>query len=416
MEDLNPIQTIRRHLREASQRLAEGQVEAAKSELEAALALDPANVTALALRERITAPPPKPTPALTADVRFPQRVATAAWIGFEQRIQSRRFSVLVENLRRAIAARDIVSARDALEEARLLRPDAPELDELDRRVASIASMTPASAREVIWRRGACAVLMLVLGVSMVAAFDWLRARRPTSLPHDPPPSVSLIESSAPLRIGEAPAAIRMVSAVAPQSEDPPNDHIALSQLRLPERQTMPSGEVSDNVVVPQRREPVRALTNETVMPSPSTPLAAATSSVTSPAAPSRPITAVPAATGEPAVEHEARVAEVLRRYARAYGELDARAARELWPTVDERALARAFDSLASQTVYLQDCDINVRGATAEASCRGHASYVGKIGSRETRIESRVWRFELRRDGDAWKIANAETQRPNRSNR
>ena len=57
------------------------------------------------------------------------------------------------------------------------------------------------------------------------------------------------------------------------------------------------------------------------------------------------------------------------------------------------------------------CAIDVRGTTANASCRGKASYVGKVGSGETRTEARVWRFELRRDGDAWKIETAEARRP-----
>ena len=104
------------------------------------------------------------------------------------------------------------------------------------------------------------------------------------------------------------------------------------------------------------------------------------------------------------------VAAVLNQYARAYGQLDAGAAREVWPTVNERALARAFAGLTSQDVAFDDCEIDVRGARANASCRGKASYVGKIGSGEQRTESRTWRFELRRDGDAWKIENAEARR------
>ena len=82
----------------------------------------------------------------------------------------------------------------------------------------------------------------------------------------------------------------------------------------------------------------------------------------------------------------------------------------MWPTVNERALARAFAGLTSQDVAFDDCEIDVRGARANASCRGRASYVGKIGSGEQRTESRTWRFELRRDGDAWKIENAEARR------
>jgi len=114
---------------------------------------------------------------------------------------------------------------------------------------------------------------------------------------------------------------------------------------------------------------------------------------------------------EPVREEESRVEAVLRQYARAYGNLDATAARDVWPSVDQRALARAFDSLRSQQLSLQDCQIDVDGSKANASCRGQAQYVGKVGSGEPRIEPRTWRFELRRDGDVWKIANAEARRP-----
>jgi hypothetical protein len=127
------------------------------------------------------------------------------------------------------------------------------------------------------------------------------------------------------------------------------------------------------------------------------------------------VSSVPTAAIEPArldtsIEDSARVADVLRRYARAYGDLDVGAARDVWPGVDERALARAFGSLASQSVSFDDCQIAVHGATANASCRGQASYVGKVGRGAPRIEPRTWRFELRRDGETWKIENAEARR------
>lgn len=100
----------------------------------------------------------------------------------------------------------------------------------------------------------------------------------------------------------------------------------------------------------------------------------------------------------------------MHRYAAAYGNLDVGAARDVWPNVDQRALARAFDSLASQTVSFDSCDIDVRGAVANASCRGQASYVGKVGRTEPRTEPRTWRFELRRDGERWTIERAEARR------
>ena len=104
---------------------------------------------------------------------------------------------------------------------------------------------------------------------------------------------------------------------------------------------------------------------------------------------------------------------MLDQYARAYGRLDVSAVRAVWPSVDERALARAFSDLSSQTVSFDRCDIAIDpqsgGSNAKASCYGKASYVGKVGSQQ-RTESRTVRFELKRDGDAWKIHKAQTAR------
>jgi hypothetical protein len=102
-----------------------------------------------------------------------------------------------------------------------------------------------------------------------------------------------------------------------------------------------------------------------------------------------------------------RVAQVLNQYARACERLDPTAARAVWPTVDERALTRAFASLESQDVSFDRCDIDVKGNVASASCRGTASYVGKIGNRQPRTEARQWNFELKLHGDDWKIEKAQ---------
>jgi hypothetical protein len=122
--------------------------------------------------------------------------------------------------------------------------------------------------------------------------------------------------------------------------------------------------------------------------------------------------AVVAAAAVPSVPppDRSRVEEVLRRYASAYRSLDAGAARAVWPSVDEKALARAFQNLESQSVSFDACDIDIRGAIANASCRGRASYIGKVGSREPRTEQRTWQFELRRSGDAWVIEGVDARR------
>lgn len=111
----------------------------------------------------------------------------------------------------------------------------------------------------------------------------------------------------------------------------------------------------------------------------------------------------------PAADPTREVGETLRRYADAYSRLDAAAARQVWPTVNERALARAFEGLASQGLAFDQCDVQVQGAEATAACRGRAQYVPKVGSREVVTERRLWTFRLRKADSGWLIQQAEAK-------
>jgi hypothetical protein len=104
------------------------------------------------------------------------------------------------------------------------------------------------------------------------------------------------------------------------------------------------------------------------------------------------------------------VRDTLQRYRVAYDDLDARSAQTVWPTVDEPALARAFEGLASQRLTFDDCVVDVAGAIATATCRGSASYVPREGTREARSEPRVWNFTLRKVGVRWEIDAARVGR------
>jgi hypothetical protein len=97
-------------------------------------------------------------------------------------------------------------------------------------------------------------------------------------------------------------------------------------------------------------------------------------------------------------------------YAEAYERLDASAARRIWPSVDERALARAFAGLQSQGITFERCQTEVNGSQALAVCSGRARYVPKVGPRDALTARRQWTFHLRRAGDnSWQIASAEVQ-------
>ena len=99
----------------------------------------------------------------------------------------------------------------------------------------------------------------------------------------------------------------------------------------------------------------------------------------------------------------------LNRYQDAFSTLDANAAHAVWPSVDVKALAKAFDQLEAQTFDLEGCDITVTGARAEADCAGNARYVRKVGNRALRVEPRRWRFTLRQTSDQWVIATVDAR-------
>jgi hypothetical protein len=377
-------------------------------------------------------------------------VNAASWHGFEQRITERRFRALLETIKTSLASGDTAQARAALDEARELRPEAAELAEFESRIASApVEAVPDTAATRVWMRAMGAAALFLIGVSMLLGLEWVRPSQPISpAPAVAPatPSVAPAIESQPTAnpdLGPVPVAIndeddsvpaietppepllrpRATTGIAPVPPPPTETRPALRPASSPvaavlERRTLvdeapvrASGEVSDDYVASRRT----TIDNDIVRPL-QTP---ARTSVPTPAsietrigAPSAAASVVPAAV-MPAGE-QSRVEDVLRRYARAYGQLDASAARAVWPTVDEKALARAFQNLASQNVSFHDCDIDIRGSVANASCRGQASFVGKVGSREPRTEAMGWRFELRRDGDAWKIQQAEMRRQSAS--
>jgi hypothetical protein len=131
-----------------------------------------------------------------------------------------------------------------------------------------------------------------------------------------------------------------------------------------------------------------------------------------PAAPAAPLPAsASAAANVPARPDDLQqVRAVLQQYRSAYQDLSAERAHAIWPDVNEAALQRAFQALESQTLTFDGCDVQLRGASATATCRGTTQYVPKFGSREPRVEPRVWNFTLQKTGEAWQIASARTQR------
>lgn len=111
------------------------------------------------------------------------------------------------------------------------------------------------------------------------------------------------------------------------------------------------------------------------------------------------------ATASPRGDRDA-IVDALRHLEVAYERRDADLAKAIWPTVNERALARAFDGLRSQSVAFDLCRVSVSGAAGEAECRGTTTYVPRVGSRYERTESRQWMFRLKKGDDSWLITSA----------
>jgi hypothetical protein len=210
-----------------------------------------------------------------------------------------------------------------------------------------------------------------------------------SRPQLPPASPGARDNAQPER---ADSAASLESQPAPSSASLPEPAAPVSTMagrRAPASAGAPGGGIEPAPSVPTA-SPIASGT-----PSPSTPV------------PPRPAPAEPsraAATAAPGPDPVTGIRRALDDYARAYSERDAVAASQVWPAVDARALARAFDQLSEQSVTFSRCDIRPEGGDrAQASCTGRATWVPKVGDRSPREEARTWRFALTREGDEWVI-------------
>lgn len=108
-------------------------------------------------------------------------------------------------------------------------------------------------------------------------------------------------------------------------------------------------------------------------------------------------------------EDERGIYQALQQYERAYEQLDVNAARAVWPSLDARALARAFDGLKAQALEFSHCRVALKLSEAVATCGGRASYVPRVGRQAARTEPREWTFRLRKVDQDWLIAKAEVR-------
>lgn len=157
-------------------------------------------------------------PASGEAKRFvPLGVDAQSWMGFEQRIQERRYRALVQQVKDAIARGDAISARVTLEEARELCPDGDELTELGERISTAPQSAPPL--RFAWSRAMNAVSMLVAGVALLVAIEWIRPPRP--LPSSRPLASAV--TAAPVIAGTS---TKPVVGATVEPAAAPNDHAA----------------------------------------------------------------------------------------------------------------------------------------------------------------------------------------------
>jgi hypothetical protein len=101
------------------------------------------------------------------------------------------------------------------------------------------------------------------------------------------------------------------------------------------------------------------------------------------------------------------IQRTLRQYQIAFSRLDVAAVRQVWPSVDGKALTKAFDQVEEENLAFDSCDITVSGRRAVASCGGSTYYVPKVGSKNARVQRQQWRISLRQTSDDWVVDSVD---------
>lgn len=372
------------------------------------------------------------------------------------RVRGRRFGLCIERANSAIDLGKMDEARAAAAEAKALSPDATEIAELEDRLASQESpsagfLTPDQPvfdsnpdwRRIITGMAVLVVLFSMLGFGLVRLLHTARAARifpaatvSSSLDEAKAGHVGRTKGTVPTSSMERASASSVVGARSddqrPQAltergrmrrasnglsskfreDGRRREASAASPPRAPSRN--PARRVW-RLASPQPMT-IPAIERAPVLATPATVTASASAS-TSPDAvvpaflrvePPLDASSVsrPASTTTPSAEsrqaQSKRIRSLLLRYENAYNRLDAKAARAVWPGVDQAALGRAFSDLLFQSVSLGPCEITVIGNVGGASCAGKARWEPRIGG-GLQSADRYWTFNLRKTDEEWQI-------------
>ena len=363
---------------------------------------------------------------------------TGEWQSFEVRMRRRRAERLALRAEIAAEAGCVDDAREFLAEARALVPALPGVKAAEAAIADaeerLAAGADSPANEgtrgrLSRRRWIPYTAAAALAFVVLTGWTWSSGARSAATDVRSSAAASAESDSSTVAVAKAeaptPAAVEPdlgdPTAAAPQIRQAVAATSARVEASDPRRAAADSRPATVGPLVNGANEPV-ALPTVGMIPvsaerpapppsvgesplssagsAPGAPVAASIASLPAPAPPVEPPPAEPS--------QDAGVRNVLGRYASAYNALDVTAATRVWPGVNRGALARAFDSLASQQVSLGDCRVDVSGVKAQARCAGRATWTPKIGS-GTRTESRSWTFELARAGNDWQIVSARVQ-------
>jgi hypothetical protein len=388
-------QALQARLTAARAAVENGDRPAALSEIAAALELDKDFLAAQALRDRIvsmdesapSAVPASAAPAPPPTMAEPEPAPPPGYAKFEQRARRRRVDRRVDAARAAIDQHRLKAAAAALDEVIDLDPNLPELAELTARFDELRRAT-ATPHHGPWIAAAAVFAVALLGASWLQDSSPLLSRQIVAaapLPAPLEPIVAVSEMTEPLAVAGTAGERERTTEPAPIEAAPrapevhaslPPDSPRLSTISL---ETPPPSAAAD--------------------PAPAAVELATVASVSPPVPP-----------GVDAPDDSALVKQALQRYRSAYERLDAQSAQSVWPAVNQAALARAFDGLASQSLTFDACDVRLRGEIAIATCQGSARYVTKIGSGDPHVEPRVWNFTLHKAEGDWKIDSARAER------
>jgi hypothetical protein len=378
------------------------------------------------------------------------------WLSFEMRMRQRRFARCIAHAGAALDSGDLAGAEAAIEEARQLQRDSPELTTLDARLAALrplvietrepaaadpvdadpiepaeAATAPAAPRRRLtpWIATAAGLAVLAAGTAYGVRYWTARPAQRAAEPvaraqprvQPPPPAAADVTPANQLvnrlrivyETVRAPEVAPRLVAAEPRLPAYPGPPIAEPEPEPePEPVMMAVNRGENNPATPDTKPPLETrpeLRLDPVAPPPiAEPPARAIvppgDPVVLPAARSAPPPAVEEASNTMRDESSV-VRSVLRRYESAYSNLDAAEASAVWPAVNRGKLARAFEGLASQRVSLGSCDVTVNGVAARAVCSGSATWEPKVGG-GLRTEPRRWSFDLLKSGEAWRIERA----------